>query len=138
MIVVAEGAGQYLFEDKSREADASGNLKHKDIGLLLKDKITEEFESKKFPFTIKYIDPSYIIRSAPANANDSKFCSLLAQNAVHAAMAGKTGFVIGNWNSQFTLLPIPATISKRKKIDMESEEWWNVLESTGQPISMKN
>ena len=138
LIVVAEGAGQYFFDGSRNEADASGNIKHKDIGIFLKDKITEEFESKNFPHTIKYIDPSYIIRSAPANANDSKFCSLLAQNAVHAAMAGKTDFVVGNWNNEFTLLPIPAAISKRKKIDLESELWWNVLETTGQPVSMKN
>ncbi len=103
-----------------------------------KEKIKEEFEAKKFPFTLKYIDPSYIIRSAPANANDSKFCSLLAQNAVHAAMAGKTDFVIGNWNNLFTLLPIPVAVSKRKKIDIDGELWWNVLETTGQPVSMKN
>ncbi len=106
--------------------------------MYLKEKIAEEFESKNFPYTIKYIDPSYIIRSAPANANDSKFCSLLAQNAVHAAMAGKTDFVVGNCNNEFTILPIPAAVSKRKKIDPESELWWNVLEATGQPISMKN
>jgi 6-phosphofructokinase 1 len=137
MIVVAEGAGQYFFEGK-KESDASGNIKHKDIGLYLKEKIAEEFNSKEFPNTIKYIDPSYIIRSAPANANDSKFCSLLAQNAVHAAMDGKTDFVIGHWNNEFTLLPIPLAVSKRKKIGLESELWWNVIEATGQPISMKN
>jgi len=138
LIVVAEGAGQYFFEDEVVEKDASGNIKNKDIGLFLKDKISEEFNSADFPFSIKYIDPSYIIRSAPANANDSKFCNLLAQNAVHAAMAGKTDFVIGHWNNVFTLLPIPASVSKRSKIDMESELWWNVLETTGQPASMKN
>jgi 6-phosphofructokinase 1 len=138
LIVVAEGAGQFFFEDTNKESDASGNIKKKDIGLYLKEKIAEEFESKKFPYTLKYIDPSYIIRSAPANANDSKFCSLLAQNAVHAAMAGKTDFVIGNWNNQFTLLPISAAVTKRKKIDIEGELWWNVLEATGQPVSMKN
>lgn len=138
LIVVAEGAGQFFFEDKTEKKDASGNTKNKDIGLYMKDKISEEFSSTDFPFSLKYIDPSYIIRSAPANANDSKFCSLLAQNAVHAAMAGKTDFVIGHWNDQFTLLPIPIAVSKRKKIDMESELWWNVLETTGQPVSMKN
>jgi len=138
LVVVAEGAGQYFFEADKFEKDASGNLKNKDIGLYLKGKITEEFRSKKFPVTIKYIDPSYIIRSAPANANDSKFCGLLAQNAVHAAMAGKTDFVIGHWNNSFTLLPIPITVSTRKKIDMEGELWWNVLETTGQPMIMKN
>ncbi len=138
VVVVAEGAGQDLFESKDLTKDASGNIKHKDIGVHLKEKIKEEFDSKGFPYSIKYIDPSYIIRSAPANANDSKFCNLLAQNAVHAAVAGKTDFVVGYWNNEFTLLPIPMAVAKRKKIDIEGELWWNVLEATGQPISMKN
>ena len=138
LIVVAEGAGQHFFEGDLSEKDASGNIKNKDIGTYLKDKISEEFKSTNFPFSLKYIDPSYIIRSAPANANDSKFCSLLAQNAVHAAMAGKTDFVIGHCNNFFTLLPIPIAVAKRKKIDVEGELWWNVIETTGQPVSMKN
>lgn len=138
VIVVAEGAGQDLFESKDFQKDASGNVKHKDIGVYLKEKIKEEFDSKGFPYSVKYIDPSYIIRSAPANANDSKFCNLLAQNAVHAAVAGKTDFVVGYWNYEFTLIPIPMAVAKRKKIDVEGELWWNVLEATGQPISMKN
>jgi 6-phosphofructokinase 1 len=138
VIVVAEGAGQEFFETEKKDKDASGNIKHKDIGVYLKEKISEEFKSKGFPYSIKYIDPSYIIRSAPANANDSKFCNLLAQNAVHAALTGKTDFVIGFWNNNFTLMPIPMVVAKRKKIDIEGELWWNVLEATGQPISMKN
>ena len=138
VIVVAEGAGQEFFKTADSDKDASGNIKHKDIGIYLKDKISEEFKKKGFPHSIKYIDPSYIIRSAPANANDSKFCNLLAQNAVHAALSGKTDFVVGFWNNQFTLMPIPVVVAKRKKIDVESELWWNVLEATGQPISMKN
>jgi 6-phosphofructokinase 1 len=138
LIVVAEGAGQHFFDQDSLEKDASGNIQNKDIGLYLKDKISKEFKSRNFPVTIKYIDPSYIIRSAPANANDSKFCSLLAQNAVHAAMAGKTDFVVGHWNNFFTLLPVPIAVSKRKRIDVRGELWWNVLETTGQPVSMKN
>ena len=138
VIVVAEGAGQHLFEDAEKELDASGNVKHKDIGIYLKEKISEEFKNKNFPYSIKYIDPSYIVRSIPANANDSKFCNLLAQNAVHAALAGKTDFVVGFWNNQFTLMPIQMVTQKRKKIDIAGELWWNVLEATGQPISMKN
>jgi 6-phosphofructokinase 1 len=137
LIVVAEGAGQNFFDNATFEKDASGNIKNKDIGLYLKDKISEEFESKNFRFTIKYIDPSYIIRSAPANANDSKFCGLLAQNAVHAAMAGKTDFVVGHWGSHFTLIPIPIAVSEQKRMNENSELWWNVLETTGQPASMK-
>ncbi|HEY3390725.1 MAG TPA: ATP-dependent 6-phosphofructokinase [Prolixibacteraceae bacterium] len=138
LVVVAEGAGQHFFEDQVKKKDASGNIKNQDIGLYLKDKISEDFKSKNFPFSLKYIDPSYIIRSAPANASDSKFCSLLAQNAVHAAMAGKTDFVVGHWNNLFTLLPIPISVAQRKKIDVEGELWWNVLETTGQPVSMTN
>jgi len=138
VVVVAEGAGQELFESGENKKDASGNVLHNDIGVFLKGKIKEEFDSKEFPYSIKYIDPSYIIRSAPANPNDSKFCTLLAQNAVHAALAGKTDFVVGYWNNEFTLLPIPMAVANRKKIDVEGELWWNVLEATGQPISMKN
>jgi 6-phosphofructokinase 1 len=138
LVVVAEGAGQHFFKDEPKDKDASGNVKNKDIGLYLKEKITEEFNAQNFPFTLKYIDPSYIIRSAPANANDSKFCSLLAQNAVHAAMAGRTDFVVGHWNGQFTLLPIPIAVSRRKKIDIEGQLWWNVIETTGQPVTMKS
>jgi 6-phosphofructokinase 1 len=138
VVVVAEGAGQDLFECSRDNKDISGNIKYKDIGIYLKDKISEEFNGEGFSHSIKYIDPSYIIRSAPANANDSKFCNLLAQNAVHGALSGKTDFVIGFWNNQFTLMPIEMVVAKRKKIDVEGELWWNVLEATGQPISMKN
>lgn len=133
LIVVAEGAGQNLFEHGNAESDASGNQKYQDIGLFLKDKISVFLEQKGIPFSIKYIDPSYIIRSAAANANDSIFCNVLAQNAVHGAMAGRTDFVVGYWNSQFTLLPIPIAVRGRKMISTESELWSNVLETTGQP-----
>lgn len=138
VVVVAEGAGQDLFKSTNHDTDASGNVRLRDIGVFLKEKIEKEFTAVGFEHSIKYIDPSYIIRSAPAIANDSKFCSLLAQNAVHAAMAGKTDFVSGFWNERFTLLPIPRAVAKRKKIDIKGELWWNVLEATGQPISMKN
>jgi 6-phosphofructokinase 1 len=139
VIVVAEGAGQHLFEDRDIiKKDSSGNAKYKDIGIFLKEKIQDEFNNKEFPYSLKYIDPSYIIRSAPANPQDSKFCLQLAQHAVHAAMVGKTGFVVGNRSGMFTLLPIPVAVKQRKKIDLQSELWFNVLEATGQPATMKN
>jgi 6-phosphofructokinase 1 len=133
VVIVAEGAGQDLFEDAAIEKDLSGNVKKKDIGLFLKDKISKYFDSIDFPHTLRYIDPSYIIRSSTANANDSKLCSLLAQNAVHGAMAGKTAFVVGLWNSQTVYLPIALTVKERKKVNLESELWFNILETTGQP-----
>lgn len=139
VIVVAEGAGQNLF-DKNIDflKDASGNVLNQDIGLHLKTKIKQYLEEKNIRNTIKYIDPSYIIRSAPANPVDSIFCNQLALAAVHGAMAGKTGFVVGQRSNMIVYLPIPLVTAQRKKIDVGGDLWLNVLESTGQPISMKN
>jgi len=138
VVCVAEGAGQdLLVKDKdSQKRDASGNLVLADIGLYLKKKIKEHFEANGKKVNIKYIDPSYIIRSAPANPNDSVFCILLGQHAVHAAMSGKTDMIIGKWSEQFTYLPIELAVSKRKQIDIKSSFWHSVLEATGQPINM--
>jgi len=135
VIVVAEGAGQQLFEDRKIVKDASGNIQHEDIGVFLKEKIAEYFEGKS-PVTIKYIDPSYIVRCAPANSSDSVFCSRLAYQAVHGAMAGKTKFVASRVNNRYVYVPISEVTKKRKKIDLEGEFWFSVLQSTGQPFSL--
>ena len=136
LVVVAEGAGQHFFKGEEFKTDASGNQKYKDIGLFLQDQIKQDFDKRGLSYSLKYIDPSYIIRSAKANASDSKFCSQLAQNAVHAAMAGRTGFVVANWHGQFTLVPIPAAVKERKKVKLDSELWHTVTEATGQPVLM--
>ncbi|UOG47109.1 ATP-dependent 6-phosphofructokinase [Leptospira noguchii] len=136
VIIVAEGAGQKFF-DSTEERDSSGNLKLKDIGLFLKDTMTEFFKKENIPVNIKYIDPSYIIRSIPANAEDSVFCGFLAQNAVHAGMAGKTDMVVGMWNNVFTHLPISVAIQERKVLQPDrSTLWRSLLASTGQPAHM--
>lgn len=137
VIVVAEGAGQNLFRDTADARDASGNVKLQDIGLFLKNTIASYFEGKDIPISLKYIDPSYIIRSLPANANDHVFCSFLGRNAVHAAMAGKTKLLVGHWNDRFVHVPMAATAGKRKKVDPRGELWSSVLESTGQGL-LKN
>ncbi|MDZ4726454.1 MAG: ATP-dependent 6-phosphofructokinase [Leptospira sp.] len=137
VIIVAEGAGQKYFEDKG-EKDQSGNKKLADIGIFMKDKITEYLKKEGIPANLKYIDPSYIIRSVPANAEDSVFCGFLAQNAVHAAFAGKTGCVVGIWNNVFTVMPISLAIAERKVLRPEKSTLWRaLLASTGQPNSMK-
>jgi 6-phosphofructokinase 1 len=140
VICVAEGAGQKLLVKKSsrRKRDASGNIKFDDIGLYLKDNIIRHFKEKGKEVTLKYIDPSYIIRSAPANPNDSLFCALLGQFAVHAGMAGKTDMIIGQWNNIFSHVPIPVVTSRRNEINPRSMFWYNVLEATGQPSNMVN
>ncbi|AZQ61118.1 ATP-dependent 6-phosphofructokinase [Flammeovirga pectinis] len=138
LVVVAEGAGQHLFDEGDEVKDKSGNVKHKDIGVFLKDEIGKFFTGEGIEATVKYIDPSYIIRSEVAIPADSVFCNDLALNAVHGAMAGLTDFVVGRWHNQFTYLPIPVATASRKKIDVDGSLWWSVLETTGQPINMTN
>ncbi|WP_394970993.1 ATP-dependent 6-phosphofructokinase [uncultured Croceitalea sp.] len=136
VVVVAEGAGQHLFKKEDILKDASGNVQHNDIGILLRDTIASYF-SDILPVAVKYIDPSYIVRSAAANSSDSIFCSSLAFMAVHGAMAGKTKFVVGRVNNNMVYLPITAVTKKRKKINLEGEFWFSVLQSTGQPHSLR-
>ncbi|MCD6570850.1 MAG: ATP-dependent 6-phosphofructokinase [Deltaproteobacteria bacterium] len=137
VIVVAEGAGQKFFDDKQKKTDASGNIKKGDIGVLLKEKIEQYFVSKGIEINLKYIDPSYVIRSVPASASDSIFCGFLAQMATHAGMAGKTDMLVGFWKSAYVHIPIELTVKERKKINPSGALWMSVLESTGQP-DMKN
>ncbi len=134
VIVVAEGAGQELMrkEAAGKQTDASGNVALKDIGVFLKKRIDEHFKQMKFEANVKYIDPSYIIRSVPANPTDSVYCMQLAQNSVHAAMAGKSGMVVGEWNNTFTNIPIAMAIYRRNQVDPDGPLWLNVLEATGQ------
>ena len=131
VIVVAEGAGQDLCQ-QSGERDASGNVKYGDIGLFLRDAIKKHFAARGTEISLKYIDPSYIIRSVPATPHDSAFCLLLGHCAVHAGMSGRTNMVVGFWNHQFTHVPISLAVSARKKIDPHGALWSSVVASTGQ------
>ncbi len=137
VIVVAEGAGQKFFHGDDVEKDASGNLKLNDIGQYLKSRISDYFKKENVEISIKYFDPSYYIRSVPGNPNDKIFCELLAHNAVHAGMAGKTNMVIGIWNNIFVHIPISLVVSKRKQVSIDGKLWLSTLESTGQP-SLRN
>jgi len=136
VIVVAEGAGQEIL-GKSGELDASGNIRLQDVGIFLRDQIYAHFKRAGTEITLKYIDPSYTIRSVPADANDSAFCLLLGQNAVHAGMAGRTDIVIGFWHNEYTHVPIPLAVSKRKQVDPDGWVWNSVITATGQPKSMR-
>jgi 6-phosphofructokinase 1 len=132
VIVVAEGVGEALVEGSAPITDASGNVVPEDIGVVLKERITEYFKEKGKSISLKYIDPSYMIRSLPADSNDSAFCLMLGQNAVHAGMSGRTNMVIGYWNQYFVHIPIALAILKRKKVDPDGHLWQMVLETTGQ------
>ncbi len=132
LIVVAEGAGQELLEQDEVVRDASGNIKTGDIGLFLRQKIESYFNEQQIPMVMRYIDPGYLIRSSPANAEDSVLCDLYARHAVHAAMAGKTGVVIGYLHNQFVHVPVELLTSNKKAMKPDSFVWRAVLSTTGQ------
>jgi 6-phosphofructokinase 1 len=133
VIAVAEGAGQELLKNAGNELDPSGNIKLSDIGLFLREKIEEWFNARKIPFLMRYFDPSYIVRSSPSNAEDSVLCDAFARHAAHAAMAGKTGVVIGYLHDRFIHVPIELLVSQQKRLDPDGLAWSAVLSATAQP-----
>lgn len=137
VVVVAEGAGQDMFQDGSHGTDASGNTKLRDIGLLLKQRITDYCAAAGMELNLKYIDPSYNIRSVPANPYDAVYCIRLAHNAVHAAMSGRTEMVVGRWHGRFVHIPMALAIRERNQVDPDGDLWMSVLESTGQPKHLR-
>jgi 6-phosphofructokinase 1 len=137
VVIVAEGAGQELLP-VSEVTDASGNRMLGDIGVYLKDRMIEYFRGAGMGVSLKYIDPSYIIRSAVAAPTDSLYCSRLGNNAAHAAMAGKTKIVISLVNNMFVHVPIRMVVSSRNTVDPESSLWRDVIEATHQPLTMVN
>jgi 6-phosphofructokinase 1 len=134
VVVVAEGAGQELLGDEPPATDASGNPLLRDVGTLLRTRIVDDFAQRGAQLNIRYIDPSYQIRSVPANPFDSVYCVRLAHAAVHAAMAGRTGMVVGRWHGRFVHLPIPVATNHRNTVDPHGDLWLSVLEATGQPL----
>ncbi|MCH5277447.1 MAG: ATP-dependent 6-phosphofructokinase [Desulfovibrionaceae bacterium] len=135
VIVVAEGAGQHLMQ-KSDKMDASGNPVLKDIGPFLQNAIKNYFAERAMPVTIKYIDPSYIIRSVPANANDRVYCGFLGRHAVHAAMSGRTNMVVAKFLDRFVHVPLPLVTLRRRRMNIHSAYWRSVLEATGQQLAI--
>jgi 6-phosphofructokinase 1 len=133
VVVVAEGAGQDLLANAVAERDASGNVKLKDIGPFLRERIEAFFKAERVPAVMRYFDPSYLVRSSPANAEDSILCDLFARHAAHAGMAGKTGLVIGSLHNQFIHVPIELLATRKKSMDPEGFAWNAVLAATGQP-----
>lgn len=133
LVVVAEGAGQEYLQDAPVKRDASGNRKLGDFGHFLRDLIVDDFEAAGQEVNLKYINPSYAIRSVPANPYDAVYCLRLAQAAVHAGMAGRTEMVVGHWRGRFVHVPIPLAISSRNQVDPGGDLWLSVLEATGQP-----
>lgn len=133
VVVVAEGAGQHLIAQEQQERDDSGNLLHQDIGIYLRDEICNHFAQQGLPVAMKYFDPSYLIRSIPANVYDRILCDEMARNAAHAAMAGKTGMMIGSVHSQIVNVPIPTVVRQPKPMDIGGDMWRAVLQATGQP-----
>jgi 6-phosphofructokinase 1 len=137
VIVVAEGAGQGLLANSGKTLDASGNVRLKDIGLFLRDEIEAWFKARNILIVMRYFDPSYFVRSSPANSEDSILCDQFARHAVHAAMAGKTGLIIGYLHNRFIHVPIDLLTTEQKRLDPDSPAWSAVLAATGQPHQLE-
>ena len=133
VVVVAEGAGQKFFSDMDLGTDASGNVKLGDIGTFLKDRINQYFRGKQREIVLKYIDPSYIVRSMPANSNDRIYVGFLGQHAVHAGLTGRTGMMVSMWNGHFVHVPVDLAITHRSRVDPGGSLWRAVRSGTGQP-----
>ncbi|MFO0706373.1 MAG: ATP-dependent 6-phosphofructokinase [Nitrospira sp.] len=137
VLVVAEGAGQSLLDWSAEPArDPSGNVRLNDIGGFLQRQIEQHLAAFGITFTLKYIDPSYTIRSLPANSVDAEFCLVLGQHAVHAGMTGRTNMAVGFWNRHFTHVPLPLITAESRRLNPNGEVWQRVLESTGQPVRL--
>jgi 6-phosphofructokinase 1 len=136
VLVVAEGAAQELVNPGEVRRDASGNLRLADIGAHLSHSIEHHFAARHEEVSVKFIDPSYLIRSCAANATDAEQCVRLAQHAVHAAMAGRTRLLVGSWHGQFTHVPLTLATASRRQIDPAGPLWRSVLESTGQHMCL--
>jgi 6-phosphofructokinase 1 len=136
VVIAAEGAGQEHLPRGDEARDASGNLTLRDIGSFLRQRIGEHFKTIGAELNIRYIDPSYAIRSVPANPYDSVYCLRLAHAAVHAAMAGRTAMVVGRWHGRFVHVPIELAVSKTNQVDPHGDLWMSVLEATGQPMRL--
>ncbi len=133
IVVMAEGAGQSLFDGQPDNFDASGNRLQHDIGSLLREKVEQHFRSRKIPLLFRYFDPGYSIRAVPANVADAYYCDLLSRAAVHAGMAGNTDMLVGQWYNNLTHVPLTLCTNRSKKLSPAQSLWRNVLSVTGQP-----
>jgi 6-phosphofructokinase 1 len=137
VLVVAEGAArEHVQQQGNARTDASGNLRPRGVGWFLRERIERHFEARHQEVNVKYIDPSYLVRSCPANAADAELCLRLGQHAVHAAMAGRTRLLVGSWHGQFTHVPIALATAQCRKLDPTGPLWQSVLESTGQHMCL--
>ena len=134
VIAVAEGAGQELICSELDKKDKSGNVVYEDIGIFLKDKIKQYSKDHNLDYSVKYIDPSYIVRSVPANGFDSTYCLRLGYDAVHAAMAGKTNMIVGSIKGRICHIPMSLVTAGRKRVNIKGDLWRSVIQSTGQVV----
>ncbi len=132
VIVVAEGAALGVSDVKLVEEGK--DPRSVDIGKWLKGQIEAYAKEHNQSVILKYIDPSYMVRTVPANSVDRQFCSVLAQNAVHGAMAGFTNFTCGIIRGISVNLPISLVAEGEKnRIMYEDRGWQRLLASTNQP-----
>ncbi|XP_043690279.1 ATP-dependent 6-phosphofructokinase 2-like [Telopea speciosissima] len=142
VLVVAEGAGQDLIPRtaaQKEEKDESGNPVFLDVGVWLKSELKRWWDRDHAGelVTVKYIDPTYMIRAVPANATDNLYCTLLAHSAIHGVMAGYTGFVAGPINGVYAYIPVVEVAKAKNLVDLKDHKWAWVRSVTNQPDFVK-
>lgn len=139
VVVVAEGAGQDVIprsdEAHVEEKDESGNPVFLDVGGWLKSELKKWWarDHETELFTVKYIDPTYMVRAVPANATDNLYCTMVAHSAIHGAMAGYTGFVSGPINGNYVYIPVEDVARAKNRVDTRDHKWAWVRSLTSQP-----
>jgi 6-phosphofructokinase 1 len=136
VLVVAEGALDALDDAAVNQKSGLAPLYAVDHGILLRRRIERHFQEQRPEVNIKHIDPTYLVRSRPANAIDAELCLRLGQNAAHAAMAGRTRMLVGSWHGQFTHVPMQLATARQRRIDPSGKLWQSVLETTGQHLCL--
>ncbi|KAJ7526003.1 hypothetical protein O6H91_17G077200 [Diphasiastrum complanatum] len=140
VIVMAEGAGQDLIPREGENSiDDSGNVANLDIGPWLSKQL-KQWWKEKYPdrlFTVKYIDPTYMVRAIPSNATDTIYCTLLAHSTIHGAMAGYTGFVGGVVNGNYCYIPLDQVAQAKHFVNVNDHTWAWVRSVSNQPDFIK-
>ena len=123
ILVVAEGVN-------TRVVDGNGPVTvDGDVGPWLCAQLKANLES----ISLKYVDPSYAVRSAPSNAADTIFCSRLAQHAAHGALGGSTAFAVGTVNTHYVEIPLQDFANRAAVCAVTGRIFGDLVRSTGQP-----
>eukprot|EP00668_Euglena_longa_P014128 GGOE01018102.1.p1 GENE.GGOE01018102.1~~GGOE01018102.1.p1 ORF type:complete len:494 (+),score=144.75 GGOE01018102.1:38-1483(+) len=121
VIVICEAAGQQHLPCLGK--DPTGHNIYEDTGKWLKKAIETHWQETGQEGKVFLIDPSYMLRSVPANTGDNMFCIQLAQAAVHTAYSGYSGVTVGRYHDLYGVMPIEMVVSGLRKVNPKGSLW---------------